>query len=177
MKSRPTRSGTAELTSPRMVVRGRRRRWTPARPCWRIRRATRLRPTRIPEPQAQLGVHARRAVRAPALGVDPRDDRAEDFVAESPLALRTSAPGIEASVGDAKHAAGGAHRGLLALDEPEHRYRLRLPLSWAKKAAAGSTRQRNVALHRSGRGLIAEGLAGATVQSPRDLVELGLAVA
>ena len=95
-----------------------------------------MRPTRIPEPQAQLGVHARRAVRAPALGVDPRDDRAEDFVAESPLALRTSAPGIKAGVGDAKHAAGGAHRGLLALDEPEHRYRLRLPLSWAKKAAA-----------------------------------------
>ncbi len=46
-----------------------------------------------------------------------------------------------------------------------------------KKAAAGSTRQRNVALHRSGRGLVAEGLAGATVQSPRDRVELGLAVA
>ena len=44
-----------------------------------------------------------------------------------------------------------------------------------KKAAVSSTRQRNVALKRSGRGAVGEGLARTSVEPPRDRIELGLA--
>src|SRR2546428_721922 len=86
--------------------------------------------------QAELGVDPRRTVRAATVLMDLADDRGEHLVAKSPLALGPGAPGVEAALGNAEHAAGGADRGLLARDEPEHRYRLRLPLSPAKKAAA-----------------------------------------
>ena len=49
------------------------RRWlTPRSPASRISRATRLRPTPDPEPEAQLGVHARRSVGAAGIAVDTR---------------------------------------------------------------------------------------------------------
>ncbi len=83
----------------------------------------------------QLGVHARRAVAAPAIRVDRMDQLEQADVRDPAPGRPAPKPGVEARARDPEHPAherdwvGCPLRG----DEPEHGYRLSLSL--AKKAA------------------------------------------
>jgi hypothetical protein len=86
--------------------------------------------------EAQLGVHARRAVRAAAVAMDRLDQPQQLGVLARAARRRALLPGMKARARDLEHVAQQRDRvtGLLRRDEPEdHR---RLSLSLAKKAAA-----------------------------------------
>ncbi len=77
--------------------------------------------------ELELGLDARRAVRAAASGVDGLDHVGQDLVLQRAQGLRPGPTGVEAAPADAEDAGhrGDVEAGLLSFREPVHRHRVR----------------------------------------------------
>ena len=132
-----TRSSATLTPGTAIVVRPRFFATSPEIPAVRISRSTRLRPTRIPQREAQLRVDPGRAIDLPLRRVDRLDLFKQPRVLERPVRRRAALPIVEAGAVDLQRPAH--HRdwvvGLLRGDEQEH-LAYRPSVSLAKKAAA-----------------------------------------